>query len=147
MALVRWDPFREIEDMQRRVASAFAAPFVPAFRESLTRTEWSPAVDIAETPEAYSIHAELPGVKKEDVKVSIDEGVLTVSGERRQEQEEKNKKWHRVERSYGRFERSFTLPSAVNADKVTATYKDGTLNVLVPKTGTTPAKSTDIKID
>lgn len=145
MAIVRWDPVRELEDMQKRLSSFFQAGY-PTFNEALARTEWSPPVDIAETNEAYVLHAELPDVKKEDIKLSIHEGVLMLQGERRQEREEKGKRFHRIERTFGRFQRSFTLPSSVDESKVTASFKDGVLNVIVPKTTQAPPQSKEIKI-
>jgi HSP20 family protein len=148
MAIVRWDPMRELEDLQRRLSGFFGSSMRndPGFGEALARTEWYPAVDIAETPEAYSIQAELPDVKKEDIKVSVHEGVLMLAGERKQEREEKNKKYHRVERTFGRFERSFSLPTSVDDDKVTATFKDGVLSVLVPKAPQATPTAKEIKI-
>lgn len=139
MSIVRWDPMRELEDVQRRVQGFFSTPgsSTPSlgsfWNEQLGSPQWQPACDISETPEAYSIHAELPDVRKEDIKVTLTDGVLTLMGERRMEKEEKNKRYHRVERSYGRFQRSFDLPTAVDENKVTATYRDGVLNLLVPK--------------
>lgn len=145
MSIVRWDPMREFEDMQRRF---FGQNFLKDFtgNEALARSEWAPQVDIAETPEAYTLHAELPGMKKEDIKVTVEEGVLTLKGERKFEKEEKNKKYHRVERSYGMFQRSFTLPQAVDDTKVAANYENGVLNVLIPKAPPPPPKSKEIKI-
>lgn len=146
MAIVRWDPMRDLEDMQRRL---FGGAFLKDFNvgnEALARTEWAPAVDIAETPEAYTLHAELPAMKKEDIKLSVADGVLTLTGERKLEREEKNKTYHRVERSYGRFQRSFTLPTAVDETKVAATYDNGVLNVLIPKAAPPPPKTKEIKI-
>lgn len=149
MSLVRWDPMREFEDMQRRFfgSSLYGSPQgTGASNENLARAEWQPAVDIAETPEAYQLHAELPDMKKEDIKLTVDDGVLTLMGERRFEKEEKNKKFHRVERSYGRFQRSFTLPDAVDAAKVVASYNNGVLNVMIPKAPVPPPTSKEIKI-
>lgn len=147
MSIVRWDPMKELEDMQRRFQSYFQTPsFGSLSNEQLSSPQWLPACDIAETPEAYAIHAELPDVKKEDIKVTVHDGVLTLMGERKMEKEEKNKRYHRVERSYGRFQRSFTLPTAVDEGKVAATYKDGVLNLLVPKSTTGSALPKEIKI-
>jgi HSP20 family protein len=87
--------------------------------------DWAPSVDISETDGAYQIKAEIPDVKKEDVKVTLEDGVLTIQGERKQEKEERGKKYHRVERSYGSFVRSFTLPDLVDEEKVKAEFKDG----------------------
>lgn len=146
MSMVRWDPMRELEDMQRRFFGGTLAKDYATANEALARAEWAPAVDIAETPESYTLHAELPAMKKEDIKVTVEDGVLTLSGERKFEKEEKNKKFHRVERSYGRFQRSFTLPTAVDESKVAATYNNGVLDVLIPKAAPPPPKAKEIKI-
>jgi HSP20 family protein len=92
------------------------------------------------------VHAELPDMRKEDIKITVQDGVLTLMGERKMEKEEKNKRYHRVERSYGRFQRSFTLPTAVDEGKVTATYRDGVLNLLVPKSTSGSAQPKEIRI-
>ncbi|HLZ36077.1 MAG TPA: Hsp20/alpha crystallin family protein [Nitrospira sp.] len=147
MALVRWDPFRELEDMSARLNRMFARPALPAAgKETLTVADWIPTVDISETDGEYLIKAELPEVKKEDVKVTVEDGVLTVQGERRQEKEEKGKKYHRVERSYGTFVRSFTLPESVDEGAVKAEYKDGMLNLHLPKTAKVKPKAIDVKV-
>lgn len=108
--------------------------------------EWTPRVDIVEDEKEILVKAELPEMKKEDVKVTVDQGVLTISGERKLEKEEKNKKYHRIESSYGSFLRSFTLPVAVLAEKVSAEFKDGMLKVHLPKDMSTGAKSVEIKV-
>ena len=147
MSIVRWDPMKELEDMQRRVQSYFTTPTLGSFfNEQLSSPQWMPACDISETPESYSVHAEIPDMRKEDIKVSVNDGVLTLMGERKQEKEEKNKRYHRVERSYGRFQRAFTLPGAVDEAKVQATYKDGVLNVLLPKSTSATALPKEIRI-
>ena len=115
MTLVRWDPFRELEDMSERLNRVFSRPPLRnSGKENLTVADWMPTVDISETEGEYLIKAELPEVRKEDVKVTVENGVLTLQGERRQEKEEKGKRFHRVERSYGSFVRSFTLPESVD---------------------------------
>jgi len=146
MSLVRWNPAKELQEMQKRFDAFFGQEFPLPSNEQMARAEWSPAVDIAETPEGYSLHAEIPGVKKEDVKLTIKDGVLSLSGERHFEREEKNKKFHRVERSFGRFERSFSLPTAVDDSKVSATFNNGVLNVMVPKASGTKVSEKEIKI-
>jgi HSP20 family protein len=108
---------------------------------------WAPAVDIEETEADYRLKAELPGLRKEDVKISVEDNVLTLSGERREEKTEKNRKVHRVERSYGSFTRSFSLPSSIAADKVTAAYKDGVLEIVVPKREEARPRQVEIKVD
>ncbi|HEX5364989.1 MAG TPA: Hsp20/alpha crystallin family protein, partial [Gallionella sp.] len=112
MNLVKWDPFKELEDVSSRLNRLFGRPALPveSDREMLAVADWMPSVDISETDIAYLIKAEIPGVKKEDVKVTIEDGMLTIQGERKQEKEEKDKKFHRIERSYGCFMRSFRVP-------------------------------------
>lgn len=145
MAIVRWDPMREIEDMFTRYTKAMGWPGLAA-QEAISPAEWVPRVDIAETDNAYLIKAEIPGVNKEDVKITIDDGVLTVSGERKEEKEENNKKLHRVERFYGTFSRSFTLPDNVDETKIDAQFKDGVLTLTVPKTEKAKPKAIEVKV-
>lgn len=112
----------------------------------MTLSEWSPRVDIVEDEKEIIIKAELPEIKKEDVNVSVEEGVLTLSGERKFEKEEKNKKYHRIETEYGSFMRSFTLPASVQSDKVSAEFKDGVLKVHLPKDVKAGSKAVEIKV-
>ena len=109
--------------------------------------EWSPQVDIAETEKEFVIKAEIPEVKKEDVKVTVENGVLTIRGERKQEAEEKGKKFHRVERHYGSFTRSFTLPDNVDAANIKASFKDGMLALQIQKTVEAKPKSIEVKVE
>jgi HSP20 family protein len=149
MSIVRWDPFRELEEMNDRLNRMFGRSNLATTasgKEGLFSFDWTPSVDIAETAEAFEIKAELPDVKKEDVKVSVEDGELRISGERKQEKEEKGKKFHRVERSYGSFMRSFTLPENVDDSKLTAEYKDGLLNVRLPKTEKAKPKAVAVKV-
>src|SRR5687767_12984263 len=136
-ALTRWDPFKEMDDLQKRLTSIFGlAPHRPVNgKEEMTVTQWLPLVDITEDGQAYLIKAELPEVKKEDVKVTVENGVLTISGERKFEKEEKDKekRYHRIERAYGSFTRSFTLPDEADETKVGAEFKDGVLTVRLAK--------------
>lgn len=148
MNLVRWDPFRELEDMSDRLNRMFGPPAArpESGKEAITVADWIPAVDISETDAEYVIKAELPEVKKEDVKVTVQHGVLTIHGERKHEKEEKGKKYHRVERSYGSFTRSFTLPDEVDETKVRAEYKDGMLHLHLPKSEKAKPKAIDVKL-
>ena len=147
MTLVRWDPFRELEEMSDRLNRVFARPATRSSgKETLTVADWIPTVDISEIEGEYLIKAELPEVKKEDVKVSVEDGVLTIQGERRQEKDEKGRKFHRVERSYGSFVRSFTLPESVDEGAVKAEYKDGILNLHLPKSEKVKPKAIDVKV-
>jgi HSP20 family protein len=144
MALVKRDAFRDMEDFFDRFFRHSGLP-VATGRESLATGDWSPHVDIAETDKEYLVKAELPDVTREDMHVSVDNGVLSIRGEKKQEKEEKGKKFHRIERHYGSFSRSFTLPDNVDASAIKATFKDGVLNVTLPKSSKKPAKS--IKVD
>ncbi len=147
--LTRWNPMKEMEQMQNRLASFWNLdPFRPVGgkEETLTVAEWSPRVDIVEDGKEIVLKAELPEMKKEDVKVTVDQGVLTISGERKLEKEEKDKKYHRIESEYGSFVRSFTLPAAITSDKVSADFKDGVLKVHLPKDTKTGAKAVEIKV-
>lgn len=147
-ALTRWNPLRELEDFQNRILGAFHPTSARRVngQESLTMAEWMPVVDIAEDDKEYLITAELPEVKKDDVKVTVENGVLTITGERKFEKEENNKKYHRVERSYGSFARSFALPDDGDAAKVNAEFKDGMLKVHVTKSEAARPKQIEIKV-
>lgn len=135
MNIIRWEPLREVEDMFRQHS--------PFFSRAMRRAEgeeerWRPLADISETEAEYLIKAELPDVKKEDIKVSLEQGMLTVSGERHQERKQKNENDIRVESFYGSFSRSFSLPENVDPKGIQAECKDGVLRVRIPKT--TPTK-------
>lgn len=145
MALVKWDPLREMEDMFTRYAKSMGWPALGA-QETMAAAEWAPRVDIAETDAAYVIKAEIPGVRKEDVKITVDNGILTISGERKEEKEEKDKKFHRVERIYGSFSRSFTLPDNVDESKIDAEFKDGVLTLTIPKTEKAKPRAVEVKV-
>ncbi len=147
MALVRWNPFRELDDMQTRLNRLFdEVPFQRSREGGMSLSAWSPAVDVQETDNEYLIKADLPDVKKEDVKVELLEGALTIEGERQQEKEEKGKKFHKIEREYGKFVRRFVLPSEVDSSKVQAEFKNGVLNVHLPKAATAKPKAVDVKV-
>ncbi len=146
MAIVKWEPLREIEDRFDRYTRAMGWPSGRG-QEFITTGDWSPRVDISETDHEIVVKAEIPDVKKEDVKVTVDSGVLTIQGERKQEKEEKGKKFHRIERSYGSFVRSFTLPDNIDEAKVKATFKDGVLNLQIPKTAETKPKAIEVKVE
>lgn len=142
MAITRWDPMRELEQMTQRLNRVFGTSLsaLGNERETMSFPDWQPSVDVSENAEGYLIQAELPQVKKEDIKLTVDNGVLRLSGERRQEKEEKDKRFHRIERSYGSFMRSFTLPDGVDTEHVKADMKDGILTIQLLKTAQkTPA--------
>jgi HSP20 family protein len=144
MSIVRWEPFGSMESIFGRMPSLMRWPRLDVKGE--TRFEWSPSADISETDKEYLIRAELPAVKKEDTHVTVEGGMLTISGERKQREEEKKEKFHRVESFYGSFSRSFTLPENVDANAIRAESKDGIITVHVPKTKTEATKPTEIKI-
>ena len=149
--LVRWNPFKEMDDLQRRLASVFdLAPLrrsaLTNDEENITVPEWAPAVDILEDANEYLIKVELPEVAKEDVKVTVEGGTLTISGQRKAEKEEKAPRYHRIERFYGRFERSFSLPEDAEAGKVNAEYKDGVLRVHLAKSEKARPQQIDVKV-
>jgi len=141
-----WEPIRDLERSFDRVERLLGRRPDNAGRETMTMAEWSPTVDIAEDDKEFTVKAELPEVKKGDMKVSVDEGVLSISGERKTEKEEKGKKYHRVERLYGRFERSFTLPPEVDGARITSDFKDGVLTVHLPKSPTAKPKTIEVKV-
>jgi len=146
-ALMRWDPFRELEEMSDRLNRMFARPAARTNgKETMIVADWVPTVDISETDGEYEIKAEIPDVKKEDVKVTLEDGVLTIQGERKREKEEKGKKYHRVERSYGSFVRSFGLPDLIDEEKVKAEFKDGVLNLHLPKSEKAKPKAIEVKV-
>src|SRR5437870_9275255 len=136
-----------MEEFQNRLSTLFGRPFRRTNgREEITLPEWTPLADITEDEKEYLIKAELPEVKKDEVKVAVENGVLTISGERKFEKEQKNKKYHRVERAYGSFVRSFTLPDGAEADKVNAEFKDGVLKVHLPKSEEVKPKQIEVKV-
>ena len=145
MQLTKWDPFRQMEDMFDRYSRNIGWPRGGS-QEIMATGDWAPRVDIAETDNEFIIKAEIPEVKKEDVKVTVDSGVLAIRGERKQEKEEKGKKFHRVERYYGSFTRSFTLPDNVDESKIEASFKDGVLNLKIPKTEAVKPKAIEVKV-
>ncbi|CAI4032063.1 Heat shock protein, Hsp20 family [Nitrospira tepida] len=148
MNLVRWDPFRELEEMSDRLNRVFGRPSTAKSdgKETMTVADWTPSVDISETDGEYLIKAELPEVKKDDVKITLEEGVLSIQGERKHEKEEKNKKFHRIERAYGRFVRSFVVPDYVDESKIKAEYQDGVLHLHLPKSDKAKPRAIEVKV-
>jgi len=148
-SLIRFDPFKEMEELQNRFSKLFGVTpsrFGNGEKELIAASEWSPSVDICEDDKEWLVEADLPDVKKEDVKVTVENGVLAITGERKLEKEEKNKKYHRIERSYGSFVRSFGLPDGADGAKVVAEFKDGVLKVHLPKSEKAKAKAIDVKV-
>ncbi|HTX17537.1 MAG TPA: Hsp20/alpha crystallin family protein [Bacteroidota bacterium] len=139
---------RAIDRLQREMNRAFDDFFRGDLfdTKALSAQPWSPAIDVSETKDSYVIHAELPGVKKDEVKITMHENLITIKGEKKSEEEKKGENYHRIERSYGSFERSFTLPGSVKGDAVEASYKDGVLTVMLPKTEESKEKVVDVKV-
>lgn len=145
-----WDSFQEMErematmiDRLDRIVGRWP---MDTKSEGITVADWMPSVDILEDEKEYTVKAELPEVKKEEIKVLVRDHTLSITGERKAEKEEKGKKYHRIERTYGSFERSFTLPDEADADKVTSEFKDGVLKVHLPKIHVPEPKTTEVKV-
>jgi HSP20 family protein len=128
-----WDPFREFHELSHRLNRAFHQAAGEGGQQALTGFDWVPSVNISETDKAYLVKADLPEVKKDEVKITHDAHVLMIEGERKREQRSDNEKVHRVEVSYGRFVRRFTLPEDADGERIEATFKDGVLAVTIPK--------------
>jgi HSP20 family protein len=151
--LIKWNPFRELDEMQNRLGMFFGAGF-PTFPrrfgngdgKSLKLPDWSPLVDITEDDHEYLFKADLPEMKKDDVKVTVENGGLSISGERKTEKEEKKRKFHRIERAYGFFERTFTVPEDADAAKVVADFRDGVLKIHLPKVLMAKPKPIEVKV-
>jgi HSP20 family protein len=147
--LARWNQLKEIQAIQHGLASlrSCSPPRWPEGQEEpLAVAEWAPLVDISEDDKEYLIKAELPGVDKEHVKVTAEEGAVTITGERKFEKEEKGRKYHRVERSYGSFVRNFSLPDDASPEKVSAEFKDGVLTVHLAKTEKPRPQQIEVKV-
>ena len=147
MALIRWDPFREMSSLQERM-NRLMSDFrtrSPFGEEEMAQGAWIPAVDIYETKESIVLNVELPGVTKEDIALEVKDSTLTIKGEKKLQKNVKEENFHRLERSYGSFTRAFTLPSTVQQDKVKAKFRDGILEIMLPKAE--EAKPKQIKVD
>jgi len=142
------DTVQELETMSDRLNRMLTRRTMPDVGrdESLALADWAPLVDVLETDADLQIRAELPGVEKTDVKLSVEDGVLLIAGQREQEKEEKGKRYHRVERAYGSFARSFTVPDTVDEEKVTAEFKNGILTVRLPKSEKARPKSILVQV-
>jgi HSP20 family protein len=148
-ALKRWNQRKALEAWQHALGSLVNPPPVQwpeGQQEPLAVAEWAPLVDISENDLEYLIKAELPEVERENVKVTAEEGTLTITGERKFEKEEKGKRYHRVERAYGNFERSFSIPDDASPTKVSAAFKDGMLTVHLGKTEKAKPHQIEVKI-
>jgi HSP20 family protein len=152
MAITRWNPARELLNVEREFNKLFNSlgsrfGFMDSSEDSeYENAVWMPLTDIVEDKDNFTLHLDLPGVKKEDVKISFSDGQLTISGERKQEKETSDSKYHRVERVFGKYYRSFTLPSKIKEDKIEAEFKDGQLMITVPKAEEAKPKEIPIKV-
>src|SRR6266851_1591536 len=148
--LITWNQLREMEEATQNRFNRFLGGFPNRTGNgephSLTVADWSPEVDISEDDHGYLLKADLPEMKKEDVRVTVEDGILSVSGERKSEKEDKKRKFHRIERSFGNFRRSFTLPEDTNGSKVTADFRDGVLKVHLPTTAIATSKAIEVKV-
>lgn len=148
--ITRWNPVSEFEDLVNRYNRMFGLTLANGEREGrdlFSRSDWAPAVDIKETDEAFTIEAELPGMKKEDVKVTVDDGVLSIQGERKHEEETEDKKHHRIERVYGSFLRRFTLPENVDENSIKASFQDGVLTLNLKKAEPKEPKAIEVNVE
>ncbi len=137
MSITKWNPWEEMFNLTKRMNRLFEPGLLHRLDlkedDSITSYLWAPLVDIYETNEDIVVKAEIPGMKKEDIEINITDNVLTIKGEKKQERKMQNEDYHRIECSYGTFQRSFSLPKAIKPDNVTASYKDGVLTITIPK--------------
>jgi HSP20 family protein len=148
MSIVRWEPFGEMDSLFNRLMPSMFGRWPGRLGATNgDAVEWAPSANISETDKEYLIRAELPAVKKEDVKVTVDDGMITIEGERKQQKEDKNEKLHRVESFYGHFTRSFSLPESVNESAIRCESKDGVLTVHIPKAESPKQQPKQIKVE
>jgi HSP20 family protein len=147
MAIVRWNPFAEVQDLQRRMNRLFDDSIFRSEKGDEGLMNWTPNVDIFEDDEKIMLSAELPGMDRKDVKIHVENNMLSISGERKLENEEKKDRYTRVERYYGSFQRSFALPNLVNQDKIEAHMEKGVLKVTLPKREESKPKQIEIKVN
>ncbi len=147
MAIERWDPFREMTSLQDRMNCLFSnfRLRTPLAEEEIAQGKWVPAVDIYEINEAIILKAKLPGIIKEDIMVEVKDNTLSLKGEKKFEKEVQEERYQRIERSYGAFQRAFTLPGTVQSDRVKAKFKEGILEITLPKME--EAKPKQIKVE
>lgn len=146
MSMIKYDPFRDLRGLQDEMNRLFSTNlWRPAPEEDFARTAWSPSVDIFETADNLVLEAELPGMKPEDVDVSVENNTITLKGERKFEKKDEGENYHRVERSYGSFTRSFTLPRNVIGDQANAEFTNGVLRVSLPKREEEKARKIEVK--
>ena len=140
------DPFSSLRERFNRLYGETVFPFAPFNEENWSIASWSPACDIYETDSEIVVKTELPGVKKENVQVTLENNVLTIRGERKFQEEAKKENYHRVESNYGQFTRSFALPAFIDTNKINAEFKDGLLRLVLPKREEAKAKTIEVKV-
>ena len=145
--LIPWSPFRELEEMERQFGEVFGHSLLPSIwrRLPMEQMNWAPAIDVFEKGDKFVVKAELPGMKEDDIHVSVEGDMLTIRGEKKAESEVKEEDYYRCERSYGSFFRSVALPSTVDASKIAADYEDGVLEVTLPKRSEVKPKKVTVK--
>ena len=134
MTIVRWEPLRELSSLQSEMNRLFNTAFdAPSGSSGTALRRWVPAMDLVESGDQFVLRADLPGMSEEDIQIELEDGTLTVSGERKAEHEQREKGWYRIERSFGRFNRSLSLPDGVDPDRIQASFSHGVLEVRIPK--------------
>jgi HSP20 family protein len=145
MSVTRWDPFQDLQSFRDEMNRTLSRWFGREEGEEPRPRRWMPALDVTETKDAYLIDVEVPGLRPEDINVTVDQGMLTIQGERRSEEEKADRSYHRIERHYGSFRRSISLPRDVDASRVQATYQNGVLRLEVPKIESGQLKRIEVK--
>lgn len=144
----RWDPFKDLLSLQERMNRLFEESLSKSKRpdEAMMGSSWTPAIDVYETENQVVMKAEVPGMTKSDINVEVKDNVITLRGERRFQKDVKEENYYRIERNYGKFQRSFTLPFEVDRDRIEAHYHDGVLEVVIPKSEKTKQKQIEVKV-
>lgn len=147
MSINKWDPYKDLLSMQERVNRLFEDTLSKGVsaEESVSTGTWSPAVDIYETEEEFVVKAEIPEVQQSDIDIRVENNALTIKGERKLQREGRKENYHRIERAYGTFLRSFLLPGTVDKESIRATFKDGVLKIVLPKKEEVKPKQIEIK--
>jgi len=145
--LANWPEFGRLSDLRDEIDRLFESPFAELTRTSRLLSGWTPALDVYEDKDNFTVKAELPGMKKEDIEVTLHDGTLSISGERKSESKHEDAEVYRAERFFGRFQRTVALPTSVAADKVKASYKDGVLTITLPKTEDAKPKYIDVSVN
>ena len=147
MAIIRYSPYREFSSLQEEMNRLFDSFTKGSDKQSITEGAWVPSVDIYETKDEIVIDAEIPGVTQKDINVTVTDNILTIKGEKKGQKEIKEENFHRVERLYGVFVRSFTLPAGVRSEEIKATFKDGVLKIALPKKEADKGKQIQVKVE